>query len=164
MKLKFLCDGHRTFLTNNPEHALETCLSCSDQGTKLLREHRYVDAVPYFGNAFEAAAIVLESGSLHVGAALDWFLASASGLTEALALLEKRAEAKEVCLTTRDQLRRELPRAHGRRIQIMQQLAWVETMLRQLQAAPASGVSHGAIQPISDSNVYLHPAASRAVH
>lgn len=164
MKLRFLCDGHRALLSKNPEEALKTCLNCSDKGTALLREHRYADAVPYFGNAFEAAEILLSTKAFRASSALDWFLASAHGLTEALELLERKEEAKHIYQTTGNRLRRELPLASGQRTQIAQQVAWVQVKLRQLSAAPAPNSSPDGSVARSGENIYLHPTASRAVH
>lgn len=154
MRLSFLCASHRAYFQNHPREAMKACIANCEDGSNLLQEHRYAEAVPYYGSAFESSEILLKSQTMLSSSALDWYLYTVHGLTEALEALQKTQEAREVYRAAQGCLRQQLTQEQ-QAMQIMQQLQWIGSKLRRLDMT--------ADMNNQSSNIYSHPMANRKV-
>lgn len=107
MKLRFLCANHREWLCSQPHQAVHWCANSFETGWHLSQREHWAEAMPHMGCAFETAEILLTTRAMAPASAVEWFLHSLAGLTQALEKLGRTGACIEVQQAAIDRLRQE---------------------------------------------------------
>lgn len=108
MKLRFLCAGHREWLSNSPSQAVDCWSNSLETGQVFCDQCRWREALPYVGSAYESSEIILSTAFVDRYNAAYFFTSSAILLMDVLTKLGQHDESRQVCQWAMQRLKREL--------------------------------------------------------
>lgn len=142
MKLRFLCAGHRQWLSSSPGQAVECWSNGLETGKIYCDQHQWQEALPYVGCAYEASEIMLSTTYLDKYNSVYFFTSSAVLLMEVLSRLNCHDESRQVYQSATQRLGRELIIHGADRPHVNQQLKRLDSELERLTIA--NGHVHAA--------------------
>lgn len=104
MKLRFLCAPHRQEMYRNHALAIYCWQDGFDNGLSLFELMRWREALPFLGQAFEAAEIILTTSAMEGDSACEIFTASSLALASTLANLGQMDECINICHLSQERL------------------------------------------------------------
>lgn len=107
MHTHFLCPNHRQWLTNHPDAALSNLTKTQDTATYYRERGLFEQALPFDGNAYETAEIVLTTRAEDVATATIALTSCAILLADTYRKLGQGCAAKHVMITTQNRLQAE---------------------------------------------------------
>lgn len=115
MKYRFLCAPHRQQISQNPSKAIQAFYSSFETAQSLCDIKQYQDALPYAGNAFEIAEIILTTQAAEPRQACEFFSCSAILFANSCSELGYDAQCLEIFWMTIHRLEKEI--SHGQKRQ-----------------------------------------------
>jgi len=155
MKLKFLCAGHREWLTDSPGYAVDCWSNGQETAEILCEESKWEEALHYAGCAYEASEIILSSVYMDRHNAVRFFMSSTYLLTKILVKLNYLEEGEWVYRSAMQRLKRELHTDNNERAYINHQLASLERKLESISVFLGYAISDSAAE-LGQQNSVLH--------
>jgi hypothetical protein len=158
MKLRFLCANHRQWLFNEPEQAMHSCANSFETGWHLCQQENWQEALPQMGCAFETAEILLTTRAMTASRAVDWFLRTLQGLTQALEKLHRMEQCREVYQAAIDRLRNEVARGIAPELeaQLYSHITRLNRARKQLDAGRQMLAPMHALRETSRGDIVYH--------
>ena len=147
MKLQFLCAGHREWLANSPGSAIDCWSNGLETGRVLCDDHRWDEALPHVGCAYEASEIILSMVYIDRHNAVRFFTSSVYLLAKVLTEMNCHEDARLVYRSAGERLKRELLSDHNERAYISDQLAYIDSRLQGLPVPSGASMSNPLTNP-----------------
>jgi hypothetical protein len=107
MSSRFLCPNHRQWLISHPNAALSHLTKTQDTATYYRERGMFELALPYDGNAFETAELVLTTRAEDIKSAAIALTSCALLLAKTYRKLGQNSTARHVMVTTQNRLQGE---------------------------------------------------------
>lgn len=132
MKLRFLCAGHREWLSKSPAQAVDCWSNGLETGKILCGQFQWKEALAHIGCAYEASEIILSTTYVDRYNAVHFFTSSSVMLINVLSQVGCYDDSWQVCLSAMERLRRELLTDGCDRPHIIHQLKRLDMELEKL--------------------------------
>ena len=158
MKLRFLCANHRAWLCSQPEQAMHWCANSYETGWHLCQQENWQEALPQMGCAFETAEILLTTHAITAARAVDWFLRTLQGLTQALEKLHRTEQCLDVYQAAIDRLRNEVARGITPELEarLYSHITYLNRARKQLEARGQTRFPLHTLRAVTPGEIVYH--------